>query len=415
MTRPTTTPAAVSRRRRTVPARMRGGFTLVELLVVIIVLAILAALLLPAVNSAVKTARITSVSAEVNNIAQALAAFKSKYGDYPPSRIILAEDGDYSALIGNNSAVSTIDPTAPPSGDITVTQLATRSMAAMRKFFPRVNLSTQGPVFPSNSTVWYDFNGDGVLGTTLSNGTVSKYYVLHGHECLVFFLGGIPLLDASSASYGMVGFGKDPTNPFTNPSWAIGGNRNTPMYEFNGSRLFLDPSSISASAGGSPGIPGYYDSFGNSQPGNGLTINFYAYFSAYGNSAYDPNDVNFPTEQDANLNTHVGLHFANAASFTPNPYTVTQSVTQSGIVTYQSPQSFQIISSGIDGLYGVGGQYLQTLTSSSTDPLPFDARVISNIPVTFYGIPPGITGETDNHLRTREADNVTNFKSGKLQ
>ena len=412
MTRPTTTPAAVSRRRRTVPARMRGGFTLVELLVVIIVLAILAALLLPAVNSAVKTARITSVSAEVNNIAQALAAFKSKYGDYPPSRILLVENGDYSSFIGNNQAVSTIDPTAPPSGDITVSQLATRSMAAMRKFFPRVNLSTQGPVFPTGSTVWYDFNGNANQQTTPAP---DLPYVLHGHECLVFFLGGIPAFDASSGTYGMVGLGKDPTNPFTNPAWAIGGNRNTPLYEFNGSRLFVDPTNTSM-GGANPGIPGYYDSFGNSQPGNGLTINFFAYFSAYGNSAYDPNDVNFPTEQDINLNTHVGLHFANATSFTPNPYTVTQSVgTSSGIVTFQSPQSFQIISSGIDGLYGVGGQYLQTLTSSSTEPLPFDARVISNIPVTFYGIPPAITGETDNHLRTREADNVTNFKSGKLQ
>ena len=53
---------------------------------------------------------------------------------------------------------------------------------------------------------WYDFNGNGVHGT--------QPYILQGHECLVFFLGGIPLQTASG--YGMTGFGKDPTNPFTN-------------------------------------------------------------------------------------------------------------------------------------------------------------------------------------------------------
>src|SRR5262249_22486112 len=52
------------------------GFTLVELLVVIIVLAILVALLLPAINGAVKTARNAQVSAEINQLAQALASFK---------------------------------------------------------------------------------------------------------------------------------------------------------------------------------------------------------------------------------------------------------------------------------------------------------------------------------------------------
>ena len=39
-------------------------------------------------------------------------------------------------------------------------------------------------------------------------------YILQGHECLVFFLGGIPQITASG--YGMSGFGKDPTNPFKN-------------------------------------------------------------------------------------------------------------------------------------------------------------------------------------------------------
>ena len=76
---------------------------------------------------------------------------------------------------------------------------------------------------------------------SLSNG-VPQAYILQGHECLVFFLGGIPLQTASG--YGMTGFGKDPTNPFTNNlniSSNYSNNRQAPFFEFNPGRLVLDP------------------------------------------------------------------------------------------------------------------------------------------------------------------------------
>ena len=123
-------------------------------------------------------------------------------------------------------------------------------------------------------------------------------YILQGHECLVFFLGGIPLQTASG--YGMTGFGKDPTNPFTNnltTSTNYSNNRQAPFFEFNPGRLVLDPTNpYTALLPTFPQIPGYLDSLGNTL-GSGQ-INFYAYFSAYGNGGYDPNDVNF-TETDA--------------------------------------------------------------------------------------------------------------------
>src|SRR5271157_5249897 len=120
-------------RRRPGEGRGPRGFTMVELLAVILILAVLIALLLPALNGALKTARNAAVGGEIDQLAQALASFKAQYGDYPPSRIYLAENGDYS-VVTSNVPLGT--------GDITLGQLAQRSLVALRKFFPRVVLST---------------------------------------------------------------------------------------------------------------------------------------------------------------------------------------------------------------------------------------------------------------------------------
>jgi len=295
---------------------------------------------------------------------------------------------------------------------------------------------------PPQGSRWYDFNG---------NGLYDPHYILHGHECLVFFLGGVPLpndLVNTPSSFGLSGFGKDPDNPFSNniasdPRYngasnpMYNANRLSPFYDFNPGRLFLDPSNVSLGGKLNPGIPGYYDTLNGGPPsdvgpptyltGSG-PVNFYAYFSAYGNGNYDPNDVNF-YETDQNTSNPTGpidlYYWVNfptsggtatagnnttyvALSPSPNPYTTTLTAgSPSGTVTYQKPQTFQIISAGTDGLYGVGGQYVQQSTSSSTVPLPFDS-------VNSYNGGTGAT-ETDSGIRQREFDNLTNFKSGTLR
>ena len=250
-------------------------------------------------------------------------------------------------------------------------------------------------------------------------------YILQGHECLVFFLGGITFSDSypvtPNSHLAMTGFGKDPTNPFTNSlttSSNYSNNRQAPLFEFASSRLVLDPLNpapayptslrlISAQ------IPGYLDSLGNTyvEPDivnhiNG-TVNFFAYFSAYGNGGYDPNDVNL-AEYDssvppvmAGLVYHVAFPVQNGcASPSPNPYTSTTTAPATGVTTYLNPQTFQIISSGIDGLYGVGGQYTPNATGEA---LPLDPN-LSNYLYT-----------TDQGIRVRERDNITNFHNGKLE
>jgi prepilin-type N-terminal cleavage/methylation domain-containing protein len=399
-------PRPSSKRRPPAGKSERGGFTMIELLMVIIIIAILVGLLLPAIQSAMRTARRAAVSSEINQLATALANFKSKYGDYPPSRFLAVEYGDYSTFLVNTMPLTTTtpsDPYSPGEGDISMAQLAQRSVAAIRKFWPRVNTATGS----ATNTLVYDFNG---------NGNPDGAYILHGHECLVFFLGGVPSQD-SSGNFGLNGFDKNPQNPFTNnisTSALYGPNRQPPTFEFVPGRLYADATS-------NTGIPGYYDSLGNAPPGGGTTLNFYAYFSAYGNGGYDPNDVNFGYEID-NLSNGppIGLGFLTSfpvqtnkvvsycESYAPNPYTST--LTSAIPVIFQKPQSFQIISSGIDGLYGVGGQYLAA-TTSATNQLPFDGTT------TFYGVTTGssVSLDTDPSIRKREQDNLSNFTTGSLE
>ncbi len=400
--------------------KARRAFTMIELLVVIIIIAILIGLLLPAINAAIRTAKNAAVSAEISQLSQAIESFKNRYGDYPPSRVILYENGLFPVN----------DTTLIPGENITNGQLCQQTLAALRKFFPKVALSTSGlpaPVLAGAGNYWYDFNGNGVYD--------QGAYILHGHECLVFFLGGVPLPDLASnpPTYGMTGFGQDPTNPFTNSinngNTMYNGNRQPPIFEFNPGRLFLDPNNNAANGLLPALVPGYYDSLGNAPPGQGTTLNFYAYFSAYGNGAYNPDDVNFYTEDDGGNNATQApmapfwLNFQRTGfSAVPNPYTSTQTANvppgalPSGTVTFQKAQSYQIISAGIDGQYGVGGQYVPTTASNSTasSALPYDAANTGAGP----GPPASAPAQAElplTAIRLRENDNLTNFKSGTLQ
>lgn len=371
---------------------------MVELLSVIVILAILMALLLPAINAAMKSAKNAAVGAEINSMASALAAFKAKYGIYPPSRVYLAENGYFpvTSTAGVNG-----------NGDISIGTLAQRTVTTLRTMFPRVTLSTSTPVFVGNPpAVWYDFNGNGVFDGS---------YILQGHECLVFFLGGIPS-PPGAGSLASTGFGKDPTNPFVNS--LVSQNRTQPMFEFDPGRLFLDPHAVSLyGANMTWNSPGYLDSMGNATPTGlaGTPTNFYAYFASYGNAGYDPNDVNFYTEQDNSgnmpeLGYHVGFPILPlpgpnpAVSPAPNPYTSTTTAPYTGTTfvmpTYLNPQTFQIISSGSDGFYGVGGQYAPNNTAES---LPLDTT--SSVYVN----------TSDHGVRLPERDNMTNFHTSKLE
>jgi len=362
-------------------------------------------LLLPAIGGALRRAREATVTAEITQMATALADFKNRYGVYPPSRILLVESGNYSAYFTGSGATGSLAAMSASSTvtDIRGVDLAQRSISFLRKMFPRVELSTTGnPTYfsiPAHSTEWYDFNG---------NGTNDGAYILDGRECLVFFLGGIP--SGNNGSYGMTGFGKSTTNPFSNSivgNAMYSANRNPPLFEFRGDRLELVNDHPSGYLKGTnPNSPAYVDPV-NTSVGQ---RRHYAYFSAYGGS-YDPNDVNVGEADDSGTILTLGINvpftvydasgskvttLPNAISEAPNPYTV--STPQSATVSYQNPNSFQIISAGVDGNFGWGGVY----SPSASTVLPQEATS-----------QPQISGGPA--IRTAEQDNLTNFHAGKLE
>jgi len=61
------------------------GFTLVEMLVVLGIIGILVALLMPAVMAVVVRGRVTRMGMEVAQLNDAIEAYKTKMGDYPPN------------------------------------------------------------------------------------------------------------------------------------------------------------------------------------------------------------------------------------------------------------------------------------------------------------------------------------------
>ena len=398
-------------------AARRRGFTLVELLVVIVIIGILIALLLPAINGAIRTAKVAATSAEINQLAQALAQFKSQYGVYPPSRIVLSEAGNYSPTYLQSNVSSAKFGTV-------ATQLAPRSVRYLRRIWPKMLLSTTGSLNRSQIPGgWYDFNGDNQMPTVDGSGNLGagQVHFLDGAECLVFFLGGLPgLVDGGIVT---TGFSKNPANPAINSTVTpLGANRSAPMFEFRPGRLTdVYPQHSFLNVLGN-GFPEYSDNLGSSaspQP--------YVYFSSYEGAGYDADDVDYAEEGVMTDGTTVdpkwyteglvlqgigskfynynnSLNFAsspyNVGSFAPNPYTNGAPIAQAGNTVnpeYINKSTFQIISAGVDGLFGPGGGY----KNGVSDPL-------AAVPAAL--MPLGLSAAA----RFSEKDNVTNFKGGRL-
>jgi prepilin-type N-terminal cleavage/methylation domain-containing protein len=364
----------------TADRRDRSGFTLIELLMVLAIIGVLMALLVPVINSAYRKGKEAAEFTEITNLAGALQKFKDRYGVYPPSQIVLIENGNYSAnnwtsICGNGEVGE--DPNA--EGIF----LRSVSLQYLRRIWPNLVISTSGAVS-------YDINGDGAVNANdyydwNQDGVLNGPWFLQGDECLVFFLGGLPTgqyLDSSGTAQrpavtyepkkyppGISGFSKTPHWPMQ--AVVPGAGRDGPFFAEMPSDRLIDRDN---------------DSFWELIPYRKPSIEgAYVYFSAYEGTGYRPDDLNLAKEPAPNGSATQTQNFlvlwpfpSNYPSSTlrgsgssidpyyvesrgPNPYTVGTPhpgtpLPTGFVVRYHKPEGFQIISPGSQVGYGHGGE-----------------------------------------------------------
>lgn len=304
----------------------RSAFTLIEIMGVIVIIGILIALLLPAVNAALKYANQTKAITEIHQLESALQNFQSKFDiDYVPSQLKLC------ALFSNYGT----------------TQLDIDSKQFLLKMFPKM----YNPA--AATTPWQGIALSGgvayVRWTYDSSWTSSSTVILEGHQCLVFLLGGIQTSTTISGvtTYGCTGFSTNMFDPSDNYTANL--QRIPQSFEFEPRRLVQWASTGSSGSGYSSKFLSYLDpiSFNTTSSSFASGAQPYAYFSHY----KIPNGYN----RTSAVFTGYGTTYDNPTlGFTNGAYYIngTSSPTQ-----FLKPNSFQVICSGFDGVFGTGGAW----------------------------------------------------------
>ncbi len=278
----------------------RSAFTLVEMIVVVLIIAILVSLIGSAAIRAMQKIPEVQTRTEIAEMDVALRAFMVDYNltDPPPSLLLLNEAAPLS--VGGPSAA----------------------------FLTRAFGKNLGPT---------DWNGNG----TIEPANIT--WVLQGHQCLVFYLGGI--IPPTPPTYSPQGFSTNNMNPAF-----PGGKRKGPYFNFVTTRLVPPPATAALLA---PTFPVYIDPW-QAKSGAfyaapttvmGMTLGGtpYAYFSSNGiNNGYSYADCSGLSFFDALLRNQIAL-----------PYYTAVSPTTPGLpIAYTNSNTYQIISAGKDGLFG---------------------------------------------------------------
>jgi len=282
----------------------RAAFTLIELLVVIAIIAVLMGLLMSGVMAVLHAKNRTANAYDIDKLEQGMAAAINKYPGSSktlPGKLVLCNNID---VYNNPGSYAAILATVPAT-----TQDLARSKDALRRMF--------GTRLFQNADPTRVVNWDG-------SGNLNSVSVLEGHQCLVFYVGGLP--DRSQALVSMTGFSTDPVNPAT----AGGADRIGPFYTtFEMSRMIYV---------GSSKFPSYLDRYGTP----------FAYFGGTGGA-----------------NTYVSYCPSLPC---PNNPTVGPSAYQESATPprFTKPDTWQIISAGRDKQFGAGGLWVPAQGTKDT-------------------------------------------------
>ncbi|MGZ0172208.1 MAG: type II secretion system protein [Planctomycetales bacterium] len=215
----------------------------------------------------------------------------------------------------------------------------------------------------------FDFQQSGGL-SAVAFGTATSL-TLEGSECLVFFLGGT----RDAASGALIGFSKNERLPFQGS-----GSRVNPFFEFDGG---YDSSTSSwtgllTDAVGNNGIPEYLGVLPSATKP-------YAYFSSYGGKGYR-------LAENDSIDGTVTATVANPELARPLPY-----FKDSASNVPYNRESFQLISTGFDYRFGVGGYF-------DRDDSQIQGTLITRNKLNDPSSTDGL----------HEHDNITNFNGGQL-
>jgi hypothetical protein len=300
---------------------------------------------------------------ELGQLEAAVATFTQHFRlgkkGYIPSRLALCESyADYQHTLAGQD------------------QLWADSLQYLQRLFPRLWRE------PYSQQVVIKWSGQ--PGTT-----PNPPVVLEGDQCLIFFLGGIPSLQGGSNS--CLGFSRLASNPA-----APGGDRIGPFYDFESSRLqalHADGTFFS-----------YLDVY-RQRP--------YLYFSSYGqhngyNKYRDTYEGGhgflsdcFTTEADPSLTVPNTNPFFRVQANGTYPYAI-RFQRQPGSVsaaqfTYVNPDTFQIISAGVDGKFGRGTDINQAEGSVFWNPT--SGQCSTDNATTTSQIPPDYQDDQSNFAR----------------
>jgi prepilin-type N-terminal cleavage/methylation domain-containing protein len=281
------------------------AFTLTELLVVITIIAVLAALSTAGVMRAMSTARQTGMKTELDQLDAALKSYKEKYGSYPPCNL-----------------------------DLTNTQALAALRSHVARAFPRYNIA-------------------GLQSDLQQVGL--RLDAFRPDQALVFWLKGFspdvsnPFVSADGQQIVY--------NPSTNTSTKTGPVKTSPFFEFDQGRL------LSVAAGESPA---YFprgvkvtSSVATPYPQWTSGGGPFVYFDPANYQRTAANCTTNTPAQPFEFNANP-IFYASAGAAVPywndannNRSTCTTGADESE--NWANPDSIQIIATGLDGRYGLGG------------------------------------------------------------